>query len=99
MMANILKEINNNSLIKIEPDAIADYTFILGDLNYRFKSTYLEHIHNVRNSKHLIPNLDELYESRTSLGRYPGYDEMEIAFDPTYKRDLLLNGYYINKKN
>ena len=98
-MGNILKDINNNSQNKIEPDAIADYCFILGDLNYRFKSTYLEHIHNVKNSKHLIPILDELHEGRTSFGRYPGYDEMEINFDPTYKRDPTLNGYYINKNN
>ena len=63
MMANILKDISNNS-DKYEPDAVADYCILLGDLNYRFKSTYLDHINNVANSKNLIPMLDELYEAQ-----------------------------------
>jgi len=33
---------------KFEPDAVADFSFIVGDLNSRFKSTYLEHIDKVK---------------------------------------------------
>jgi hypothetical protein len=47
MLTKVLKGILAN---RVEPDAVADYCTILGDLNYRFKATYTDHIHNVRKS-------------------------------------------------
>jgi len=45
MMATILKEVNPaKESERFEPDAVAHYNWILGDLNQRFKSTYTEHI-------------------------------------------------------
>ena len=44
MMAKILKGLGTD----IEIDATSDFTFILGDLNYRFLSTYTAHIKQVK---------------------------------------------------
>ena len=45
MAEEILREIGlYNERDAIEPDAIADINFFLGDLNFRFNSTYTEHI-------------------------------------------------------
>lgn len=63
-MAKILLDIGIGK-DSITPDAIADYAVILGDLNYRLKSTFLQHIKNVENSKNMIEELDELYEAKT----------------------------------
>jgi len=55
-LANILRNIGctKNQNERIEPDAIADFSMILGDLNSRFKSTYTKHIQNVKNSREMI---------------------------------------------
>ncbi len=37
MMAKILKSVSHTDL---EVDATADFTFIVGDMNYRFKTSY-----------------------------------------------------------
>ena len=42
MAQNILKEIGI-SKDKIEPDAISDFSFFLGDLNFRINRTFEEH--------------------------------------------------------
>lgn len=89
MMATILQNIGIGK-DSITPDATADYAVILGDLNYRLKSTFLQHIKNVDNSKNLLAELDELYEAKSHY-RYPGYKEMPIKFNPTYKRESFSN--------
>ncbi len=53
MMANILLNIAVGK-DAVPPDALADFAVILGDLNYRLKSTYTQHINNVENSKNMI---------------------------------------------
>lgn len=100
MMGAALKGISLSKTIdKFEPDAVADFNFIVGDLNSRFKSTYTVHIDKVDQSCNLIEDLDELYEMRHLQRRYPGYHEEPITFMPTYKCDLQDNGKYINKNN
>ena len=69
MMAKILKSVSQNG---IEVDASADFTIIVGDMNYRFKTTYQNHIKNVLESHKLIKNLDE-YCDEKKLGKYPHY--------------------------
>lgn len=65
MMGAALKNITlQKTADKFEPDAVADFNFIIGDLNSRFKSTYTEHIDKVSQSSAMIPQLDELYEMR-----------------------------------
>lgn len=65
MMGAALKGISLSKTVdKFEPDAVADFNFIIGDLNARFKSTYTQHIENVTHSQNLIEELDEMYEMR-----------------------------------
>jgi len=52
-MGSIMKGINP-SKIKFEPDAVSDFCMILGDLNYRFKSTFADYIADVGNAKNDI---------------------------------------------
>lgn len=48
MMGETLRGISvSNQNDKVEPDALADFNFIIGDLNSRFKSTFTKHIENV----------------------------------------------------
>ena len=49
MMADILKKIQPKvpSTHRIETDAWHDFNFIIGDLNFRFLRTYVEHINEV----------------------------------------------------
>lgn len=78
-MGTALKGITLSKTVdRIEPDAIADFNFIMGDMNSRFKTTYSHHIDKVDQSKHLIEELDELYEMRHKRYRYPGYHEESI---------------------
>ena len=44
MAQSILREISVENGSTIEPDAIADINFFLGDLNFRFNRTYTEHV-------------------------------------------------------
>lgn len=71
MMAKILKGLGTD----IEIDATSDFTFILGDLNYRFLSTYTAHIKQVKDSHKLISQLDEYYYEFNEKKRYPDYQE------------------------
>lgn len=61
MMAKILKSIATTEL---EVDATADFTFIVGDMNYRFKTSYQKHIKQVLQSHKLIKNLDEYCDEK-----------------------------------
>ena len=73
---------------KFEPDAIADFNFIIGDMNSRFKSTYTQHINRVHESHLMFEELDEIHEMKQVYERYPGYHEEKIEFMPTYKCDF-----------
>lgn len=100
MMGTALKGISlQKPKDRFEPDATADYNFILGDLNMRFKAKYTDFIEFVEFAKEHIPTYDELYEQRHERNRFPGYHEEAIDFMPTYKRDDRSNGVYVNKNN
>jgi len=49
-MGSIMKGINP-SKSKFEPDSVSDISIILGDLNYRFKSTFTSYIKVVEDGK------------------------------------------------
>ena len=88
MMQVILKSISTQKgLDKVEPDAVSDFNWILGDMNARFKSTYSEHIDKVKDSYKYIQRLCDLTEAITVDSKYPNYEEMPITFMPTYKRE------------
>jgi len=59
----------------------------MGDTNFRFKCSFNDNIEHVFESKNQLETLDEAYEARILKKRFPGYDEMPITFNPTYKRD------------
>ena len=42
----------------IEPDAVTDFNFFMGDLNFRFNRTFTEHISEVEHSAQLLRELD-----------------------------------------
>ena len=81
-----------------DTDGMADFSFVLGDLNYRFKTTYQQHIKRVGESKNMLYDLDELTQEIVINNKYFNYKEMPINFDPTYKRDFQQPLSYINKK-
>jgi len=88
MLGTALKGISIQKMAdRFEPDAVADYNFVLGDLNMRFKSTFSEFIEEVETAKDQIIKYDELHEQMYEKYRFPGYHEEPINFMPTYKRD------------
>ena len=99
MAQGILKEIGLFSeRDMIEPDAIADFNFFIGDLNFRFNRTYTQHIQDVLQSPQLVTKYDQLYIERQTLQVFPGYEENQINFQPTYKREKNQNTF-VNKKD
>lgn len=74
MMGTALKEIGvHKECDQVDQDCQADFSFILGDLNYRLKSTYSQHIRQVEGSCNMLETLDELWEAQNLKGRFPGY--------------------------
>jgi hypothetical protein len=53
----------------LDEDFLADYSFILGDLNYRFDSTYQDFVNSdlIKFANERIEDLDQLHKSM--LGR------------------------------
>ena len=51
---------------ELDPDMIADYNFIMGDLNYRFESTFEEMVETekLKMAPQLIDQLDQLTISK-----------------------------------
>lgn len=47
MMAKILRDITPSG---VYPDALADFCILMGDMNYRFKTTFSQHINSVHES-------------------------------------------------
>ena len=100
----------------LDQDFVSDYSFILGDLNYRFDSSYDDMIKTdkIKYAPELIDELDQLLKSRKGgqievekdgliyaanyQPRYPSYQEAQIDFLPTYKRNTD-NNEYKEKKN
>ena len=74
MAADVLKLISCNEKDMIEPDAVNDFNFFMGDLNFRFNRTFTEHYPQVKLSPELFRELDQLHIAR-ELGSFPNYSE------------------------
>ena len=74
MASDVLKSISCNEKDMIEPDAVHDFNFFLGDLNFRFNRTFMEHMPDIHRSSELFRELDQLHEAR-ELGSFPNYIE------------------------
>lgn len=58
---------------EIDPDILADYSFILGDFNYRMNSTFTELVPQIANVHNLKTKLEQLHIAMTTQNRYPEY--------------------------
>eukprot|EP00347_Sterkiella_histriomuscorum_P004413 403360556 len=96
MMSDLIKKMRNQRE-EIDPDMISDFSFILGDLNYRMESTYDELVQRLNEIIKLRLKMDQLLKA-ISQGKYPLYKEFAINFMPSYKRNKTDNDY-LNKKN
>lgn len=82
----------------LESDAIADFSFFFGDLNYRLNTNFASlNNTNIQTAIAMIPQSDQLTISRRQ-GNYPGYTEPEITFLPGYKLSFTKTEY-LDKKN
>lgn len=66
MMEDITKYLKTKR-DEMDADIHADYAFIMGDLNYRFDSTFEIMMQNqifINNPHHMIDTLDQLTKSR-----------------------------------
>mmetsp|Transcript_26318 Transcript_26318/g.19746 ORF Transcript_26318/g.19746 Transcript_26318/m.19746 type:complete len:112 (+) Transcript_26318:102-437(+) len=84
---------------ELDSDAMADYSFIIGDFNYRMNSTFTELVPQMEKILELRPKLDQLHIAMNFQNKYPGYFEAPIAFLPTYKRHATNPRQFHNKKN
>ena len=79
---------------------MADFTFFLGDLNYRLNTTFND-LNNSNVKEEAIKaatTIDQFYISQKEGGNFPNYIEPEIKFLPSYKMSSEVSSY-INKKN
>ena len=82
----------------MDTDTLADFNFILGDLNYRLESSFSELNDETINLCHdMLKDREQLTEARKK-GLYPLYEEPEIKFKPSYKMYDDKNSYF-NKKD
>ena len=72
----------------IEQDAIPDFNFFMGDLNFRLNRTYTQHQPFIQDSPTLVDSLDQLVLARRNIDLFPGYVEEPVTFMPTYKRHI-----------
>lgn len=101
MFQKISKDLSDKN--GVEPDATADFSFLLGDFNSRFKTKFSDFVAIrkgvITDAYTFIHQLDELRESLREY-RFPNYLEPDISFKPTYKcaTDSNDDDAYINKK-
>ena len=69
MAADILKRVDPDT---IEPDALNDFNFFMGDMNMRFNRKFKDHEPDLADSPNLIEKYDQLYEVQQK-GYFPGY--------------------------
>ena len=68
-------------------------------MNYRMKGhTFETLVPIIHKAVEIRKNHDQLYESMTSLEKYPDYTEFDINFRPTYKKNKFDDSYF-NKKS
>ena len=92
MASQIFKNISTNEDNMIEPDAISDFNFFMGDLNMRFMTSYTEFIDHVADAPSHLADLDQLKAAFRNKN-FPGYTEGKIDFLPTYKREAKSTGF------
>jgi len=97
MMSDVIRKMREQRE-ELDPDVIADFAFILGDMNYRMEGTYEGLVPQIDKIVQMRPKLDQLHKAMTEQCKYPDYQEQEIAFYPTYKRSKVDDTYF-NKKN
>ena len=81
--------------VNAEADFLADYSIILGDLNYRLETTFSDVSKAKFDMRGFIDK--EQLSKAISDGYYPGYTEPVLNFMPSYKLALNDQGY-TNKK-
>jgi hypothetical protein len=62
MMSDLIRNLKIHRE-ELDPDVLSDFSFILGDLNYRMNSTFLE----------LIPQIEKILDLRVTL------DQLHLA--------------------
>lgn len=62
MMSDLIKHLKLQRE-EIDPDVLADFSFILGDFNYRMETTYLELIPQIHDILVLRKSLDQLHKA------------------------------------
>lgn len=69
MMEDIIRKLKIERQ-EMDPDVISDYSFIMGDLNYRFQSTYEDMVNNnqIDIACTLLPEKDQLTISMNRKG-------------------------------
>ena len=97
-MAELLRDINLQPKIykELDSDSAADFTYVMGDMNYRLNSTFTKLNKDLSQTKNL--ELEQLHLSRKK-GNYSGYEEPKIDFFPTYKLDKKKANTYVEKKD
>jgi len=102
MMSDLVKQTKSRDGQRqfFDTDVLADFAFILGDLNYRLDTGFSEFVDKVQTAPQKFAELDQLFKTMRSEDNpsYPGFDEPPVTFLPTYKRDRNDN-FYVNKKN
>ena len=83
---------------EMDPDVLSDFSFLLGDFNYRMDSTFLELHPQIGDILTLREGLDQMHRAMIEYGKFPGYIEPPIHFKPTYKRSKVDEAFF-NKKN
>ena len=58
MTAEVMKSISAADKDMIEPDAVCDFNFFMGDLNFRFNRTFQDHMPDIDRSPQLLRELD-----------------------------------------
>ncbi|CAE7097786.1 unnamed protein product, partial [Rhizoctonia solani] len=75
-----------------------DYTFIFGDLNFRLNVSRLHADWLIsRQEYHRAQEFDELRSNMRSGKIFPGFDEPEISFPPTFKYDVPKSRHHTRK--
>ncbi|CAE6381115.1 unnamed protein product [Rhizoctonia solani] len=75
-----------------------DYTFIFGDLNFRLNVSRLHADWLISRQEYLrAQEFDELRMNMRSAKIFPGFEEPEISFPPTFKYDVPKSRHHTRK--
>lgn len=101
MASDLIREMKlwqfQQSIGGLESDQLAEFSFFMGDLNYRLKTTFNElNNTNVKEKALELVKKDQFFDAQ-KLGHYPNYIEPNIDFLPSYKMSSD-SALYIDKK-